>query len=113
PQGQSHETTLAQLCADRLGVAIEDITIVTGDTDAISLGVGTYASRTAVVAGNAVSGAALAVRDKALRAAGQLLEASPEDLELRGGQISVRGVPDRTISLSRVAQVLSSPPPAF
>jgi len=113
PQGQSHETTLAQICADRLGVAFEDVTVVTGDTDAISLGVGTYASRTAVVAGNAVSGAALAVRDKALRAAAQLLEASVDDLEIEAGQIRVSGVPDRAISLARVAQVLTSPPPAF
>ncbi|HLY64539.1 MAG TPA: molybdopterin cofactor-binding domain-containing protein, partial [Chloroflexota bacterium] len=66
-----------------------------------------------VVAGNAVSGATLAVRDKALRTAAQLLEASPHDLEIAGGQIAVRGVPDRAISLARVAQVLSSPPPAF
>jgi carbon-monoxide dehydrogenase large subunit len=113
PQGQSHETTLAQLCADRLGVGIDDVTVVTGDTDAISLGVGTYASRTAVVAGNAVAGAAALVREKALRAAAQLLEASPDDLELAEGHIAVRGVPDRIISLARVSQVLSSPPPAF
>ncbi|HLG70754.1 MAG TPA: xanthine dehydrogenase family protein molybdopterin-binding subunit [Chloroflexota bacterium] len=113
PQGQSHETTLAQLCADRLGVRFEDVTVVTGDTDAINLGVGTYASRTAVVAGNAVSSAAQAVRQKALTAAGQLLEASPDDLELEEGEIRVRGVPDRSIPLARVAQVLTSPPPAF
>lgn len=113
PQGQSHETTLAQICADRLGVAFDDVTVVTGDTDAINLGVGTYASRTAVVAGNAVSGAALAVREKALKAAGQLLEASPDDLDLEAGEIHVRGVPDRSVSLARVAQVLTAPPPAF
>jgi aerobic carbon-monoxide dehydrogenase large subunit len=113
PQGQSHETTLAQICADRLGVAFEDVTVITGDTDTINLGVGTYASRTAVVAGNAVSGAALAVREKALKAAGQLLEASPDDLDLEAGEIRVRGVPDRSVSLARVAQVLTAPPPAF
>lgn len=113
PQGQSHETTLAQICADRLGVDIDNVCVVTGDTDAINLGVGTYASRTAVVAGNAVSGAALAVRGKALTAASQLLEASPEDLELQAGEIRVRGVPDRSVSLARVAQVLTAPPPAF
>jgi len=113
PQGQSHETTLAQICADRLGVAFEDVTVITGDTDAINLGVGTYASRTAVVAGNAVSGAALAVRDKALKAAGQLLEASPDDLDLEAGEIRVLGVPDRSVSLARVAQGLTAPPPGF
>src|SRR6266540_3149543 len=74
PQGQSHETTLAQLCADRLGVNLDAVTVVTGDTAAIPLGVGTYASRSAVVAGNAVSVAARAVRDKAIRIAAQMLE---------------------------------------
>ena len=113
PQGQSHETTLAQICADRLGVAFEDVSVITGDTDAINLGVGTYASRTAVVAGNAVSGASLAVREKALKAAAQLLEASPDDLDLEAGEIRIRGMPDRSVSLARVAQVLTAPPPAF
>ncbi len=113
PQGQSHETTLAQLCADRLGVNLDAVTVVTGDTAAIPLGVGTYASRSAVVAGNAVSVAARAVRDKAIRMAAQMLETSPQDLELRQGIIWVRGVPESQISLARVASVVSSPPPAF
>jgi carbon-monoxide dehydrogenase large subunit len=113
PQGQSHETTLAQVCADRLGVAIEDVTVVAGDTDAIPLGVGTFASRTAVVAGNAVSVAAAQVRDKALRMAALLLEVSPHDLELDRGVVRVRGVAEKTVSLARVAQVLSAPPPAM
>jgi carbon-monoxide dehydrogenase large subunit len=113
PHGQSHETTLAQLCAERLGVDLDDVTVIAGDTDAIPLGVGTYASRTAVVAGNAVSVAARAVRAKALRVAATLFETSPEDLELTRGTIRVRGAPDRHVSLARVTQVVSSPPPAF
>ena len=113
PQGQSHETTLAQLCADRLGVPIETVTVVTGDTDAIPLGIGTFASRTAVVAGNAVSLAAAQVRDKTLRMAALLLEVSPDDLVLSAGEVQVRGAPDRRLSLARVAQVLSAPPPAM
>jgi carbon-monoxide dehydrogenase large subunit len=113
PHGQSHETTLAQLCADRLGVDLDDVTVIAGDTDAIPLGVGTYASRTAVVAGNAVSVAARAVRAKALRVAATLLETSPDDLELTRGTIRVRGAPDRQISLARVSQLVSAPPPAF
>jgi carbon-monoxide dehydrogenase large subunit len=112
-QGQSHETTLAQLCADRLGVRLEDVTVVTGDTAAIALGIGTYASRTAVVAGNATSQAARAVREKALRVAAQLLEAAPSDLDLADGLIRVRGAPDRSLPLAEVARTLSSPPPAF
>lgn len=113
PQGQSHETTLAQLCATRLGVDLEDVTVVAGDTAAIALGVGTFASRTAVVAGNAVSMAAQSVRRKALDVAAQLLETSPDDLELDRGTIRVRGVPDRQVELAQVAQVVCSPPPAF
>jgi aerobic carbon-monoxide dehydrogenase large subunit len=113
PQGQSHETTLAQLCADRLGVRIEDVTVVTGDTDAISLGIGTFASRTAVVAGNAVSVAAAQVRAKTLRMAALLLEVSPDDLEIEAGVVGVKGAPERTVTLARVAQVLSAPPPAM
>ncbi len=113
PQGQSHETTLAQICAERLGVAPEAVTVVTGDTSAIPLGLGTYASRTAVVAGNATSQAAAAVREKALRVAGQLLEAAPSDLTIDEGMISVRGAPDRRLPLADVARTLCAPPPAF
>jgi carbon-monoxide dehydrogenase large subunit len=113
PQGQSHQTTLAQLCAARLGVDLDDVAVITGDTDAIPLGVGTYASRTAVVAGNAVSAAAGAVRDKALRVAAQLLEVSPDDVEVRRGTLSVRGAPERQVSLAQVARLVSAPPPAF
>ncbi|HEY3118730.1 MAG TPA: xanthine dehydrogenase family protein molybdopterin-binding subunit [Chloroflexota bacterium] len=113
PQGQGHDTILAQICADRLGVDIDAITVFTGDSDAIGMGIGTFASRTAVVAGNAVSGAAGAVKQKALQVAAQMLDESPEDLAIDEGVISVRGVPDKTISLARVAQVVTAPPPAF
>ncbi len=112
-QGQSHETALAQVCADRLGVDLDDVTVITGDTSAIALGVGTYASRTAVVAGNAVSMAALAVREKAIKIAAHLLEASPDDLEVRRGAVGVRGVPDKEVTLARIAQIVTSPPPAY
>lgn len=113
PQGQGHETVLAQVCADRLGVAIEDVDVITGDTDTIGMGIGTFASRVAVVAGNAVSMAAGSVRQKALQVAGQLLEVSPDDLELNAGTIQVRGVPDRKLSLAEVSRVVTAPPPAF
>src|SRR4051794_31713947 len=112
-QGQSHETTLAQICAERLGVRPDDVTVLTGDTAAIALGIGTYASRTAVVAGNATSQAAATVREKALRVAAQLLEAAPSDLDLVDGVISVRGAPDRQLPLAQIARTLSAPPPAF
>jgi carbon-monoxide dehydrogenase large subunit len=112
-QGQGHETTLAQVCAQRLGVDIEDITVVAGDTGTITLGIGTYASRVAVVAGNAVSLAAQSVQEKARQVAAQLLEVSPEDLEVRRGAISVRGVSDKRLTLAEVARTVTAPPPAF
>ena len=113
PQGQSHETTLAQLCAERLGVELDDVTVVTGDTAAIPLGIGTFASRSAVVAGNAVSVAARQVREKALRAGAHLLEVSPDDVELRRGVLEVRGAPERQVSLAQVARIVTSPPPSL
>ena len=113
PQGQSHETTLAQVCADRLGVPLDDITVITGDTETIGMGIGTFASRVAVVAGNAVSMAAIEVKEKALKVAAQLMEVSSDDLDLKDGVISVRGVPDRVMALKDVARVVTAPPPAF
>src|SRR5581483_7315076 len=89
------------------------VLVLTGDTGAIALGIGTYASRTAVVAGNATSQAAAAVREKALRVAAQLLEAAPSDLDLVDGVIRVRGAPDRQMPLAQVARTLAAPPPAF
>jgi aerobic carbon-monoxide dehydrogenase large subunit len=113
PQGQAHETILAQLCADRLGVDIDDVSVLTGDTEAIAMGIGTFASRSAVTAGNAVSAAAISVREKALTVAGRLLRVDPEDLELADGVIRVRGLPDQQFTLGEIARTVSSPPPAF
>ncbi|HZD66302.1 MAG TPA: aerobic carbon-monoxide dehydrogenase large subunit [Acidimicrobiales bacterium] len=107
-QGQGHQTVLAQIAADELGVAIEDITVTTGDTRRFGWAVGTFASRTAVMSGNAVALAARDVRAKALRVAGEALEADPEDLEVVGGVVRVRGVPASSIPLRTVA-VLSNP----
>lgn len=108
-QGQGHETVLAQIAAERLGVRYEDVDVVVGDTGRLSTGIGTFASRSAVAAGNAVRGAALRVRDKVLRIAGLLLEASPEDLELADGVVHVRGAPTRRVTLREVAGVASGP----
>jgi CO/xanthine dehydrogenase Mo-binding subunit len=111
PQGQGHQTVYAQVCAERLGVRPEDITVVTGDTSAIALGVGTSASRSAVTAGNAVSQASQGLKEKALTIAAHLLEASVNDVEMREGVARVRGAPQRSISLARVAQVANAPSP--
>ncbi len=102
-QGQGHFTSFAQIVADALGVDVQDVTITTGDSGAFSWGTGTFASRAAVVAGNAVALAAQAVRAKALMVAAKMLEARPDDLELAGGRVFVRGTPDRSVALAEVA----------
>ena len=102
-QGQGHYTAFAQIIADALGVDVRDVTITTGDTGAFGWGTGTFASRAAVVAGNAVALAAAAVREKTLTVAATLLEARPDDLELADGKVFVRGAPSRTVSLGQVA----------
>ena len=108
--GQSVETTMAQVVAEHLGVELEDVLIVQGDTATAPFGAGTGGSRTAVVAGGAARDASLAVRDKATQIAAHLLEAAPEDLEMQGGRINVRGTPTRGVGLADVARVaLNSP----
>ena len=79
-QGQGHQTILAQIVADELGVRIEDVHVTTGDTRRMPYAVGTFASRGAVMSGNAVALAARAVRAKALRIAADALEVSADDL---------------------------------
>ncbi len=108
-QGQGHQTILAQIVADELGVRIEDVHVTTGDTRRMAYAVGTFASRGAVMSGNAVALAARVVRAKALRIAADALEVSPDDLQIDDGVISVKGTPDGPhIDLSTVA-VLSNP----
>ncbi len=102
-QGQGHYTSFAQIVADAMGVDVRDVTITTGDSGAFGWGTGTFASRAAVVAGNAVALAARAVREKALTVAATMLEARPDDLELAEGRIFVRGSPARSVALGAVA----------
>ncbi|MGH8870142.1 MAG: aerobic carbon-monoxide dehydrogenase large subunit [Actinomycetes bacterium] len=107
-QGQGHQTMLAQIVADELGVPLDDIHVTTGDTRRFGYAVGTFASRTAVMSGSAVALAARAVRAKALRIAGEALEADPGDLEIEAGVVRVKGSPSASIPLRTVA-VLSNP----
>jgi carbon-monoxide dehydrogenase large subunit len=102
-QGQGHFTSFAQITADQLGVDVADVNISTGDTDLFHWGTGTFASRGAVVAGNAVNEAAKDVRRKILELASDLLEVSEEDLELAAGEVHVKGVPRRAIPLGELA----------
>ncbi len=108
PQGQGHETTLAQVCADILGVPLDAVHLVAGDTDAIALGVGTFSSRVASVAASAVLVAARAVRGKAVAAGAKLLEARAEDLVIEGGKLFVRGTPAKAVRLGRLAFLAAS-----
>src|SRR2546422_4032910 len=110
-QGQSHETTLAQIVADGLAVPLERVTVVPGDTAGIPYGVGTFASRIAVLAGTSAAQAAAEVRDKALAVAASHLEAARADLVLDDGRISVRGAPGRGLTLAEVAALASAPRP--
>jgi aerobic carbon-monoxide dehydrogenase large subunit len=103
PQGQSHKTTFAQIAADELGIDIADVTVVTGDTASIALGMGTFAARSAVNAGSSVYLAALAVADKVKEFAAQMLEVSVADLELRDGHAAVKGVPGMRKSFREIA----------
>ncbi|MDB5503057.1 MAG: xanthine dehydrogenase, molybdenum binding subunit apoprotein [Tardiphaga sp.] len=102
-QGQGHFTVFAQIAAEQLGVAVTDIDVVTGDTDQFYWGAGTFASRGAVVAGNAVNEAAKVVRQKALKLAGELFECSEDDLVLENGKVSITGVPGQFITLGDLA----------
>jgi len=103
-QGQGHETTLAQICADTLGVPLDSISVVGGDSALIPQGIGTFASRVGVLAGNATRAAAQEVHDKVLRIAGHLLEAHPADLVLEDGQVTVRGTAGKGLPLRMVAR---------
>src|SRR5258707_5753310 len=107
PHGQGTATALGQIVADELGIDPGDVRGAHGDTEAIAYGVGTYASRNAVVAGNAAFVAARQVKEKALSLAGQLLEAGPHDLEVRDCGVQVRGAPGRRGSLRQIASAAS------
>ncbi len=104
PHGQGEETTFAQIVSDRLGVAVDDVRVVHGDTRAVPYGVGTFGSRTTPVGGSAVYLACQRVRDKAVRLAAHLLEASPADIVWDGARLAVRGSPDRALSFAEVAR---------
>ena len=102
--GQGHETSFAQIAADALGVPLDWVTVVGGDTAAVPFGVGTFASRSAVTAGSSIADACREVRTKVVRAASVLLEAGPDDIEIDDGRVFVRGSPGSGVDLARVVQ---------
>lgn len=102
-QGQGHFTSFAQVVADQLGVDVRDVRVVTGDTAQFHWGTGTFASRGAVVAGNAVNAAASNVRVKVLKLASKVLNTPEEELELIDGQARVADIPEQAIRLGELA----------
>jgi carbon-monoxide dehydrogenase large subunit len=103
PHGQGHETTFAQLVSSELGVPIDDVQIVHGDTSAIPFGLGTYGSRSTAVGGAAIALASRKIKEKARIIAAHMLEAAPEDVEFSDGHFSVKGVPERSKTIQEVA----------
>ncbi|MGA7260853.1 MAG: xanthine dehydrogenase family protein molybdopterin-binding subunit, partial [Stellaceae bacterium] len=105
--GQGLETTLAQVIADELGARIEDIQIRQGDSAVVAHGTGTYASRSAVLAGGAATLASRLLKEKVIRAAAHLLEAPVEDIEAADGRVFVTGT-DRSLTFQEIAKAVYS-----
>jgi aerobic carbon-monoxide dehydrogenase large subunit len=109
-QGQAHETTLAQVAAAELGVDIDQVVVMGGDTSLVGYGMGTIASRVAAVAGPAVARSARDVAGKARRVAAEALECAPEDVVLSGGRAHVAGLAGRAVTFADLARAsLRSP----
>jgi carbon-monoxide dehydrogenase large subunit len=107
--GQGLRTVLAQIAASELGLRADQISVVPGDTSGAALGLGAFASRQMVTAGNSVLLAARAVADKAKKLASHLLEAAEHDLELKGGEVRVVGS-DRSVKLAELSRILKGAP---
>jgi aerobic carbon-monoxide dehydrogenase large subunit len=101
--GQGHETTMAQLVADHLGIPMDDVEIVHGDTGRVPFGMGTYGSRSASVGGTAIVMSLNKIKEKGKKIAAHLLEANPKDMDFVGGQFVVKGAPQKAIPFGTVA----------
>jgi aerobic carbon-monoxide dehydrogenase large subunit len=108
--GQGLRTARAQICAGELGLRAEDVTVVPGDTSAVSLGLGAFASRQTVTAGSSVLLAARAVAEKAKKLASHLLEAAEHDLEVVDGEVRVVGAPQLAVKLGELSRILRGAP---
>jgi carbon-monoxide dehydrogenase large subunit len=108
--GQGLQTVLAQIAASELGLRAEDINVVPGDTSGVGLGLGAFASRQMVTAGNSVLLAARAVADKAKKLASHILEAAEHDLELKDGEVRVVGAPQLSVKLAELSRILKGAP---
>ena len=101
--GQGVETVIAQICDEVIGVGLENISVVHGQTDQMAYGLGAFASRVTVMTGSAAHRASVALRERIIEAAAEVLEADPADLELAGGRVGVVGAPARSLTLGEVA----------
>jgi aerobic carbon-monoxide dehydrogenase large subunit len=104
PQGQGQQTSFAQIVADELGVALDDITVVHGDTGRVPRGMGTFGSRATAVGGIAVYHAAEKVREKAREMASHLFEVDADDLVFSDNRFSVKGVPKKALTIQQIAK---------
>jgi carbon-monoxide dehydrogenase large subunit len=107
-QGQGHETTFAQIVAEELGISVDDVEVVHGDTDRTPFGLGTYGSRSTPVSGAAAAVVARKVRERARVVAAAMLEASADDLEWADGRWHVRGDPAQGRTLAEIAMAAHS-----
>jgi carbon-monoxide dehydrogenase large subunit len=103
PHGQGEETTFAQILADELGVDVNDVKVIHGDTDVTPMGWGTYGSRTTAVGGAALAVATRKIKDKAKLLAAHLLEAAVEDIDYDRGRFFVKGTPDKFKTIQDIA----------
>jgi carbon-monoxide dehydrogenase large subunit len=101
--GQGHETTFAQLAAGELGIPVEDIEVVHGDTEKVQMGTGTFGSRSIVVGGSAIRMSTDKIKEKAKRVAANLLEAAPEDVVYEDGKMFVQGAPANSKTFAEIA----------
>ncbi len=107
--GSGQITILNQIVAEELGVPFEAVRMTYADTDTMPFDAPAHASRITYSSGNAVKAAAAVVKRKVLDVAGEMLEANPEDLEVRDGEVTVKGSPNKKISVAQVAQATDSP----
>jgi carbon-monoxide dehydrogenase large subunit len=102
PHGQGHATTWAQIVESELGIPFDDVEVIHGDTAFAPYGLGTYGSRSLAVGGSALYRSIGKVREKATRIAAHMLETAPDDLEYKAGRISVKGSPERGVTIQDV-----------
>jgi carbon-monoxide dehydrogenase large subunit len=110
PQGQGHKTTMAQICAELMNVPLASVQVITGDTAGISMGVGTFASRVTVNAGNSVFLAAQMVRAKMIKLAAFLFHCEEDDIMLAEGAATRRSTPDKRMTYGELARVSQGMP---